>query len=360
MERFENVITISAGTIIKTVLILLLFWALFMLKNLVLIVLLSIVIASAVEPAAQWLVRRRAPRLLAVIVVYLSLATALVCVVYFLVLPLLSESSQFLKNLPTYFNVSTVSNTIDQNEFLSSQPIVSGLKNSINLEQIVTQVNNAIAGLSNSTFNTVSSVFGGIMSFLLMVIISFYLSVERDGVGKFLKIISPLKHENYVIDLWKRSQRKIGLWMQGQIVLAVIIGVLVYLGLLLLNVPNALLLATLAAAFEIIPLFGPILSSIPAIAISFVSGGFTLAILVAGLYLIVHQFENQLIYPLVVKKVVGVPPIVSIVALVAGFELAGFLGLILSVPIAAIFIEFFDDLERDKIEKIEKMKSMQP
>ena len=147
--------------------------------------------------------------------------------------------------------------------------------------------------------------------------------------------------------------------MQGQIVLAVIIGVLVYLGLLLLNVPNALLLATLAAAFEIIPLFGPILSSIPAIAISFVSGGFTLAILVAGLYLIVHQFENQLIYPLVVKKVVGVPPIVSIVALVAGFELAGFLGLILSVPIAAIFIEFFDDLERDKIEKIEKMKAMQ-
>ncbi len=360
MERFENVITISAGTIIKTVLVLLLFWALFILKNLVLIVLLSIVIASAVEPAAQWLVRRRAPRLLAVIVVYLSLATALVCVVYFLVLPLLSESSQFLKNLPTYFNVSTVSNTIDQNEFLSSQPIVSGLKNSINLEQIVTQVNNAIAGLSNSTFNTVSSVFGGIMSFLLMVIMSFYLSVERDGVGKFLKIISPLKHENYVIDLWKRSQRKIGLWMQGQIVLAVIIGVLVYLGLLLLNVPNALLLATLAAAFEIIPLFGPILSSIPAIAISFVSGGFTLAILVAGLYLIVHQFENQLIYPLVVKKVVGVPPIVSIVALVAGFELAGFLGLILSVPIAAIFIEFFDDLELDKIEKIEKMKSMQP
>ena len=267
MERFENVITISAGTIIKTVLVLLLFWALFILKNLVLIVLLSIVIASAVEPAAQWLVRRRAPRLLAVIVVYLSLATALVCVVYFLVLPLLSESSQFLKNLPTYFNVSTVSNTIDQNEFLSSQPIVSGLKNSINLEQIVTQVNNAIAGLSNSTFNTVSSVFGGIMSFLLMVIMSFYLSVERDGVGKFLKIISPLKHENYVIDLWKRSQRKIGLWMQGQIVLAVIIGVLVYLGLLLLNVPNALLLATLAAAFEIIPLFGPILSSIPAIAI---------------------------------------------------------------------------------------------
>jgi len=357
MERLENVIHISAGTIIKTILILLLFWTVFFLRDLVLIILMSIVIASAVEPAAQWLMRRKIPRLLAVILVYLSLATALVCVVYFLILPLLSESGDFLKNLPTYFNVDTISNGIDQNKFLSSQPIVAGLQNSINLEQIIGQVNSAIAGLTNSAFNTISSVFGGILSFLLMVIMSFYLSVERDGVGKFLKIVTPLKHENYIIDLWKRSQRKIGLWMQGQIILAVIIGVLVYLGLLLLNVPNALLLATLAGAFEIIPLFGPILSSIPAIAISFVSGGFTMALLVAGLYLIVHQFENQLIYPLVVKKVVGVPPIVSIVALVAGFQLAGFLGLILSVPVAAILIEFFDDLERDKIEKIERMKS---
>jgi predicted PurR-regulated permease PerM len=358
MERIENVIQISAGTIIKTILILILFWMIFILRDLVLIILMSIVIASAVEPAAQWLMKRKIPRLLAVIFVYLSLAIALICVIYFLVLPLLSESSDFLKNMPTYFNVDTVSNTIDQNKFLSSQPIVASLQNSINLEQIIGQVNGAITGLTNSAFNTVSSVFGGILSFLLMVVMSFYLSVERDGVGKFLKIVTPLKHEGYIIDLWRRSQRKIGLWMQGQIILAVIIGVLVYLGLMLLNVPNALLLASLAGAFEIIPLFGPILASIPAIAISFVSGGgFTAALLTAGLYLIVHQFENQLIYPLVVKKVVGVPPIVSIVALVAGFELAGFLGLILSVPIAAIFIEFFDDLERNKIEKIEKMKA---
>ena len=116
MERFDNVIHIGAGTIIKTILILLLFWMIFFLRDLVLIILMSIVIASAVEPAAQWLIRRKAPRLLAVILVYLSLAVTLICVVYFLVLPVLSESSQFLKNLPTYLNVDTVSNGIDQNK----------------------------------------------------------------------------------------------------------------------------------------------------------------------------------------------------------------------------------------------------
>lgn len=356
-QHYEQTIHISAGTIIKVVLILLSFWALFILKDLFLVVLVSIVIASSIEPATKWLMKRKVPRILAVIMMYLLLAAFLAGVVFFLLLPLLSESLDFLNNFPNYFNVNTVSNTISQNEFLSSQPIVAGLKNSVNLSEIISQINGVITGLSSSTFNTVSSVFGGITSFFLMIILSFYLSVEQDGVGKFLKIVTPLKHENYVINLWQRSQRKIGLWMQGQIILAVIIGVLVYLGLLLLGVQNALLLAFLAGAFEIIPLFGPILASIPAIALSFVGGGFTLALIVAGLYIIVHQFENQLIYPLVVKKVVGVSPIISIIALVVGFELAGFLGLILSVPIASVFIEFFDDLEKDKIEKIERMKA---
>jgi predicted PurR-regulated permease PerM len=75
----------------------------------------------------------------------------------------------------------------------------------------------------------------------------------------------------------------------------------------------------------------------------------------AGLYVIVHQFENQLIYPLVVKKVVGVSPVVSIVALAAGWQLAGIIGVILAVPISSVIIEFISDLERDKIEKIERM-----
>ncbi len=72
---------------------------------------------------------------------------------------------------------------------------------------------------------------------------------------------------------------------------------------------------------------------------------------------IIHQFENQLIYPLVVKKVVGVPPMVSILALLVGGELAGFLGLVISVPIAAILMEFLSDLEQQKVAKFAKLES---
>ncbi len=357
MEYPEHTIHISAGTIVKTIVILLLFFTLFLLKNLILVVLMSIVIASAVEPGTQWLVQRKFPRLLSVIMMYLFIAVCLLSIVYFLLLPLLSESGDFLRNFPNYFNASAISNTIQHNGFLSSQPIVEGLRNSVNLEALISQINTIITNFSSNTFNTIATIFGGLLDFFLMIILSFYLSVEQDGVGKFLKIVSPLKHERYVLNLWNRSQKKIGQWMQGQLILAVIIGMLVYLGLLLIGVENALLLAFAAAAFEIIPLFGPILASIPAIAIASVGGGFSLAFVTAGLYVIVHQFENQLIYPLVVKKIVGVSPVVSIIALVAGFQLGGFLGLVLSVPLATIIIEFFEDLERDKIEKIEMMKT---
>lgn len=352
MDIREQNITISLGTITKTIVIVLLFGVMFILKDLVLVLLVSIVVASAVEPGTQWFIRRHVPRLFAVILIYLFIAASLASTVFFLLIPLLSESSAFLSDFPLYFNANVVSNTIGESGF------VADLTNNINLEKAIEQINVLITTVSSNAFGTVTTVFGGLLSFLLMTILSFYLAVEEDGVGKFLKAITTIKHEAYVVDLWKRSQRKIGLWMQGQLVLAIIIGMLTYLGLLIIGIPNALLLACLAAAFEIIPLFGPILASIPAIMIAFVSGGFPTALVVIGLYLIVHQFENQLIYPLVVKKVVGVSPIVSILALAVGWELAGTVGLILSVPIAAVIIEFFDDFEKNKIESIEKMNSL--
>ncbi len=191
---------------------------------------------------------------------------------------------------------------------------------------------------------------------MLIVILSFYLAVQEDGVGKFLKAIVPWKQEKYILGLWERSKTKIGLWMQGQLLLAAIIFVLVYLGLLLLGIENALLLAVLAGVLEIIPIFGPIIAGIPAVLIGFTQGGTSVALMVAGLFLIIQQFENQLIYPLVVKKVVGVPPMISILAILIGGELAGFLGVLISVPLATVIIELIDDLEERKIAQVREIK----
>jgi predicted PurR-regulated permease PerM len=134
---------------------------------------------------------------------------------------------------------------------------------------------------------------------------------------------------------------------------------LVFLGLTLLGVENALLLAVLAGMFEIIPLFGPILAAIPAVTLALITNGMTSALLVIGLYVIIQQFENQLIYPLVVRKIVGVPPIVSILALIIGGKLAGFVGLIISVPLATMLMEFLNDIEKNKIAASERIENQQ-
>jgi predicted PurR-regulated permease PerM len=159
----------------------------------------------------------------------------------------------------------------------------------------------------------------------------------------------PKSHQEYILGLWRRSQHKIGLWMQGQLLLALIMGVLVYLGLTVLNVPDALVLATVAGCFEIIPVFGPTLSAVPAVAVAFATGGLPLGVATIILFVIVQQFENYLIYPLVVTRVVGVPPLLVILALIVGGEFAGFLGIILSVPIAATIQEFVRDIEHNRL-----------
>ncbi len=351
MDRLppQNTIQISSSTFIRGIVIALGFYILYLLRDVVLVVVLSIVVASAIEPGTKWLVRHNVPRLLSVIFMYLLLAIFIISVVYFLFLPILSETANFLSSLPSYLSDLRVWNPAQSSSGLfSSDGKLGALSQSFSLVDVVNQLDRLTDEVSRGFFSVVSSIFGGILSFVLVIVLSFYLSVESDGVTNFLRITIPSRYENYIIDLWERSQKKIGSWMQGQVVLAIIVAVLVFLGLTLLQVENALLLAVIAGVFEIIPLFGPILAAIPAIGIALVSGGTGPAIMVLALYVIIQQFENQLIYPLVVRKIVGVPPIVSILALIVGGQLGGFVGLVISVPIAAALMEFLNDLEKDK------------
>jgi len=345
MKEEKTQLAITTGSWIRAVLVVIVGYALiFKLSNFVLVVITAVIIASAVEPAARWAKQKGIPRLLAVLSIYIGTVVVVAGFFYFILIPLLSDTAGFVRSLPAYTGSGTAVTST-----LISQDALTSISSQFSLNELANYINSIINSFSQGIFSSAAAVFGGVLSFILIIVFSFYLAVQEDGVSKFLKIIVPIKSEKYVIDLWKRSQQKIGFWMQGQLLLAVIIMVLTYLCLLLIGLPHALLLAVLAGVFEIIPLFGPILSAIPSIFVAFASGGTSLVLVVVGIYVIIQQFENHLIYPLVVKKVVGVPPTVSILALVVGGQLAGFLGLIVSVPLAAVLMEFLSDIERDKL-----------
>jgi predicted PurR-regulated permease PerM len=347
MEDRNFNISITSGTVVKTIFILALAWLIFTVRGIVLVVLTAIVLASAIEPAVAAITRRKVPRILAVISVYLCIFAVAFVVFYFFLPVLLTDFATFIASLPTYLGTFTRAGAFDQYaqilglpapSGISSANLVAGISNALNL--------NAVFG---NALTAATNIFGGVFSFILIVVFSFYFCVLETGVDDFLRIITPKRHHSYVLGLWRRSQHKIGLWMQGQLLLALIIGILVYLGLTILNVPHALVLAVIAGIFEIIPVFGPVLAAVPAVAIAFVDGGVSLGLLTIALYVIAQQFENHLIYPLVVTRVVGVPPLLVILALIIGGELAGFLGVILSVPIAATIQELARDFENGKL-----------
>ena len=335
---------------IKCAVIVIIVYALYMVSDFILVIIASVVIASAIEPAVAAAKKRNIPRLPAVLSVYLISALVFVGLFYFLLLPLAGEISSFIRTLTIYSN--SITNGGILSDLFRTQNLFGGFDTPVLIRELSAQLNSLSAFLSQCIFSGASLIFGGIFNFVLILVLSFYLVAQEDGVSKFLKMITPMQHERYVIGLWRRSQHKIGLWMQGQLLSSALMALLVYLSLLIIGVPHALLLAVLAGVFELIPLVGATLAAIPTIFIAYTWGGMSIALIVAGLYIVIQQLEGHLIYPLVVKKMVGIPPIISIVSLVIGGTLAGFLGVLISVPVAAALMEFISDFEERKIAKL--------
>ena len=340
---------VSSGSIITALLFILLLVFVWYIRDLVLIVLASIVIASALEPGIVFLQRHHVSRVLGVVILYFTVVAILLALVFFFVPPLLNDTATFLRQLPGVlgsFNITEFTHGLIPlgNSALSSADLLNS-------------ISGGIATSSGSALAALSAFFGGLTSFFLILILSFYFSVQDTGVENFLRIVTPVDKQPYVLNLWKRSQEKIGKWMQGQLVLAVLVGILLYLGLLIIGVQYALLLAVVAAVFELIPVFGQYLAAVPAIVIGFTTGGVTTGLVVTGLYLIVQQFEAHLIYPVVVKKVVGVPPILVILSMLIGFKLAGFLGALLAVPIATAIQEFISDVDSEKRRSLARLEN---
>jgi predicted PurR-regulated permease PerM len=342
------IIQVSSATLFKIGIFCLLSYLAIELRGLVLVILCAVVIASVIEPGTKWLTKKGIQRVFAAMIMYLSIATALTVVFTFVLPPLFSETVAAINGLPKYVKTIDVFSSLNKDTYKSVKTFFPDIPSTISVGDLASLFTATISDFSGGLFDTVTGFFGGIISLLLVVVISFYLSVRDDGVGEFLGIITPPKHEKYVRGLWQRSQNKIGKWMQGQIVLGLVVGLMVYISLLIFNIQHPLLLAFLAGIFELIPIVGMTLSAIPAFFLATLDGSFGLGLIVVLIYIIIQQIEAHIIYPLVVKKVIGVPPLLVIISLVAGAEIAGLVGALLAVPLSVALMEFIEDMEKNK------------
>lgn len=331
-------IEISSGTILRTIFILLLLWFFYLIRDILVLVFLALIIVSAIDPVVDWCQKKRIPRYLAVLVIYVFAIAIIWTAISFLVAPLASEIRGLGENFPAlveklsgYFNVAR-----DYAASHNFQQQISNFSGSLT---------NSLSQAGTNIFSGTISFIGGIFSFLVVLSVAFYMSVQEKGVKKFFASISPDEHGEYVMGLVDRIQFKMGRWLLGQMALMVIIFAIDYVGLLLIGAPYALILAILAGLLEIIPYVGPIVSAVVAASISFLHGPVT-GLLVLALFALAQQLEGYVIAPLVMKKAVGLNPVVVILALLIGAKLGGVTGVIIAVPVATVISEVVNDMVR--------------
>jgi len=341
----HQTLDISTTAIFKIAFTILALTFLYLVRNVLVILFFAIIIASAITPFANWLEQKRIPRLLGVLLLYLTFFGLIVFFLSLIVPVISSELSQLTQALPEF--ISNISGALEKAQQTTTTRYFDFFSEIQNLLDSFSQFLQVSSG---SALNLIINVFGGLLSFFAIIVISFYLSVMKQGVAGFIRSVLPTKYEDYIIGLWKRAEHKVGRWLQGQLLLALSVGLIVFVGLSLLKIKYALLLGIVAMILEIVPIVGPVISAIPGVVLAFAQSPM-LGIWVIVFYVAVQQIESHILTPLVLGKTLGLNPVTVIIALLVGGTLGGIIGILLSVPVAVIVVEIFDDLAKQKESK---------
>lgn len=312
----------------------------YMLLPVITALLFAVVIASAIEPIIQRGKQYGIPRIPVIVILYLVAALLFLGAIYFVLPAVAGELQNFLSSYPIYLR-----ELFREVQSFTGIPAYDLLVESG--QELIAIAPDAFKGVAAGTFQFAAGIFGGVAMAVVTIIISFYLAAQERGIESFLRLISPLEYEEYVVDLWLRAQNKMGQWLRAQLLLGAIVGILVYIGLAVLGIRYRLAFALFAAVLEIIPVIGPIVAAVPAVAVAFVQGPL-LGLIAMIVYFVIQQVESHLIVPTVMRRAIGLNPLVVVIALLVGGALGGVLGLFLAVPVASVVVEFLTDTDRKK------------
>ena len=311
MQKIE----ISSRTIVFTVLFLLLLNFLWLVRELIFSLFIAFIIMSALKPLVAFFERYKVPRTIGAFIAYVVFLGTFIEILSFIFPPLVSETILLFKNFPSIIE-NIVPNVWRIDLRFMAQYIPNITSEVFNVARII---------FSNAIF-TISTIFFG-----------FYFLVEENPIKNFLIQFFSDEKTSRVVSIFEKVEKRMNAWFWGEAILMVIVGLLTFLGLNLIGMKYILPLAVLAGLLEVVPNLGPVISAIVAAMIGF-SQSYMLGLATLALGFIVQQMENNLIVPFVMKKAVGLNPIITLIALVVGGKLAGVLGVFLAIPMS-LFIE---------------------
>ena len=332
----KQTIDISYESIFRVILVLLVLFFIFYLRQIIFIVFISVITALIMNPAVDKMKEKKIPRVIGASILFLATLAIIVIFFYIIVPPLTKEMSQLATQFPVYIN----SMNINYSTILDQQ-IDNQLAEPI--REVLVEASKFLKNMTTAALSGVFGLLGGLLSVILIATISFYLVIEKKGIEKFVKAVIPFDFQPRALKIIKKIEIKLGRWFIGQLFLGFVVGLMTLIGLSILGVPYAIILAIIAGFMELIPYLGPTLASIPAIIIAFTVSPF-LALLTLILYFLIQEAENYLLVPKVMERSVGLHPIIIIIALLVGYQLAGIIGVILSIPVATIAFIILEDL----------------
>lgn len=345
-KSVEHKITISSLTILKTVGILAGLFFAWYIREVLFVLFASLILAAALDPWVDKMERYRIPRGVSIAGLYVVLIAIIAAIVYILVPPLAQQTTEIVSSLAQYApQIDSFYQTVTQRADVS---FIGEVQN------YLTDFNKSLSDLTAPVTETVTVFLTGLAAIIVVFMITFYMTIEEDGLKKFVRSVAPLKYQPYLVQKTNRLQEKMGAWMRGQLITMLIIGLLSWIVLFTLGIEYALVLAIFAGFAEFIPFLGPLISAIPAVFFAYTDSPWkALAVLIA--YLIIQQLENQVIVPKVMNKAVGLNPIVVISSMLVGHLLIPYAGIILAVPAATIIWIFLEDVVKMKRERDEAL-----
>ncbi|MDR7434452.1 MAG: AI-2E family transporter [Armatimonadota bacterium] len=308
------------------------FWILIQIWGILLLVLLSAILAAGVAPLVAQLERlrlgrRHLSRLGALLVVYLGIVILVLLLSSLLVTPLALEAQSLVQSLPTYLEELRVLASTWQARY----PWFPDLTN------VIDRLPRDLAGFSRyfaPAAGFLLRFLGNIVSAITVLVLSFYMILESAALKQGFLFIFPPTVRGRVEGVLARIGEKFSSWLRGQLLLAAIIFVMDAVGLALLGMPYPVLLGVVAGITELIPVIGPVLGAIPGVLIALFQPLWRLLAVIA-LYTAVQQIEGNFLVPRVMRRAVGLSPILTILALLIGARLAGILGAFIAIPVAA-------------------------
>lgn len=330
-------------------------WLIQKLSSIVVILILATLLAAGIGPIIDRITRKplppggwHLPKGAAVILVYLCLIIVIAAIVLVIGTVVVNEGVQFAKDAPRYLTEATnaLNKLHDKHPYL---PSMSGL---------IARIQEQLGAVSSYVYQGVTRLFGFLGNIVVIVVtfvIAYYLlSAEQSAKEAMLRLIPPSKREVYS-ETFTEMGCRMGAWLRGQLLLAFIVGVVIGVGLAIIGLPYAGIVAIVGAVAEMIPMLGPGVAAIPAVLIALVGPPWKIVVVII-FFVLLSQIESNILFPKVMKHAVGLNPIITILAILAGAALAGFIGALLAIPLAAAAQVFYQRIILPTIEKAEEGK----